>query len=262
MILEIEKEKINPKEKDIIREQKKRKGKGKLIKEVKTTGNENFDAWVPDIGRSVHDITNQGTHCQAESQGAAPQVIKCGGFVDLLRKFKPRTYNIGNAANATDSYKIKYLLAKYLSCYGPVGILSIYVGNYLFMEEYLLAKYLSCYGPACILSIYMMVVIVKEKAKIVGKAPPAHVEMVEIAFDRMHNKIDRWGTAVNQMWRLISNFLADFPIGSSEDDVDKPRRKKGKAKSKEEEDEYSDYDDEDDTGAGDYADNEEEVKSK
>uniref|UniRef100_A0A803MYH6 SWIM-type domain-containing protein n=1 Tax=Chenopodium quinoa TaxID=63459 RepID=A0A803MYH6_CHEQI len=69
MILEIEKEKINPKEKDIIKEQKKRKGK-------------------------------------AESQGAAPQVIKRGGFVDLLRKFMPRTYNIGDVANATDSYEI------------------------------------------------------------------------------------------------------------------------------------------------------------
>ena len=61
---------------------------------------------VHDIGQSVHDITDQGTHCQAGSQGAAPPVIKRGGFVDLLIKFMPRTYNVGDAATATDSYEV------------------------------------------------------------------------------------------------------------------------------------------------------------
>uniref|UniRef100_A0A803MV48 Uncharacterized protein n=1 Tax=Chenopodium quinoa TaxID=63459 RepID=A0A803MV48_CHEQI len=60
MLLEIENEKINPKEKDIIKDQKVNKGKGRgrpKKSEVKTTGNDNIVQGIQ-IGRDVHDITH------------------------------------------------------------------------------------------------------------------------------------------------------------------------------------------------------------
>uniref|UniRef100_A0A803MWY6 Protein FAR1-RELATED SEQUENCE n=1 Tax=Chenopodium quinoa TaxID=63459 RepID=A0A803MWY6_CHEQI len=60
---------------------------------------------VPVIGRDVHDITHVVRNVAATSEtNSSP--VKSGGFVELLRNFLLRTYNTGDAANATDSYEV------------------------------------------------------------------------------------------------------------------------------------------------------------
>ncbi|XP_021769825.1 protein FAR-RED IMPAIRED RESPONSE 1-like [Chenopodium quinoa] len=98
MLLEIENEKINPKDKDIIKDQKVKKGKSRgrpKKSEVKTTGNENIDQGVPFIGHDVHDITHVVRNVAATSE-TNPSPVKSGGFVELLKNFLPRTYNTGD----------------------------------------------------------------------------------------------------------------------------------------------------------------------
>uniref|UniRef100_A0A803MQV6 MULE transposase domain-containing protein n=1 Tax=Chenopodium quinoa TaxID=63459 RepID=A0A803MQV6_CHEQI len=255
-----------------------------------------------------------GTHCQARSQGVAPPVIKRGGFVELLKKFMPRTYNVGDAATATDSYEVnekpekawlhlvieddcvrhwnfaKFVFDSFVDAikvfksetnpthWGGCTLLlmGIFCEYSLRMDYTNIWKYdlprIRDWNDVNTKNLHelinklkdgyftrkMMGVIDKEKAIIVGKAPQPHVEMVERAFDRINDKIDRWGAAVNQMWRLIFNFLVDLTPGISEDDVGEGRRKKKRAKSEKEEDETSDYEDEKDSGTGDYADSDKE----